>query len=57
MPALVATRINPVFKRFADILKAKGKAPKVIIVAVMRKLIVLAYTLLKSGRTFDRAIA
>jgi transposase len=57
MPALVATRINPVFKRFAGVLKAKGKAHKVIIVAVMRKLIVLAYTLLKSGLPFDRAIA
>ena len=55
MPALVAIRFNPVLAAFAERLKAKGKPPKVIIVAVMRKLIVLAYTLIKSGTTFEPA--
>lgn len=47
MPALVAMRYNSVLRAFAERLKAKGKPPKVVIVAVMRKLIVLAFTLLK----------
>jgi transposase len=47
MPALTAIRHNPALSRFADRLPERGKPPEVIIVAVMRKLIVLAYTLLK----------
>lgn len=46
MPAIVATRHNAVLRTFAEQLAARGKAPKVIIVAVMRKLIVLAFRLL-----------
>ena len=46
MPAIVAMRHNPILKAFADRLKAKGKAAKLIVVAVMRKLVVLAYTIL-----------
>ena len=53
MPALVAIRYNPTLKTFAERLRARGKAPKVVIVAVMRKLIVLAYTLLKKGEAFS----
>jgi len=40
MAGLAAMRHNPVFAAFAQRLKAKGKKPKVIIVACMRKLIV-----------------
>lgn len=47
MPAIVAMRHNPILKAFADRLRAKGKPNKVIAVAVMRKLVVLAFTLLK----------
>lgn len=47
MPALAAMRYNPILAAFAERLKAKGKPSKVIIVAVMRKLIVLAFKLLK----------
>jgi len=46
MPALVAIRYNPVLRTFAERLAARGKPPKVIIIAVMRKLIVLAFRLL-----------
>ena len=46
MPALVAMRHNSVLKNFAERLAERGKAPKVIIVAVMRKLITLAFRLL-----------
>jgi transposase len=47
MPATVAIRHNPILKAFAERLKAKGKPGKVIIAAVMRKLVVLAFTILK----------
>ena len=49
MPALVAMRYNPIIMEFSARLAASGKKPKVIIVAVMRKLIVLAYTILTRG--------
>lgn len=57
MPALVASRFNPVLKAFAQRLKEKGKPAKVITVAVMRKLVVLAFTLLKNGTSFSPVIA
>jgi transposase len=47
MPAMVAMRCNPILAAFSARLRERGKAPKVIIVAVMRKLIVLAFNLLK----------
>jgi transposase len=40
-------------KAFAGRLKARGKPSKVIIVATMRKMLVLAYTLLLNETTFD----
>jgi transposase len=46
MPAIVATRHNPILKAFAERLKARGKPGKVIITAVMRKLVVLAFRIL-----------
>lgn len=48
MPAMVAMRFNPVLQAFAQRLMERGKPSKVVIVAVMRKLIVLAFKLLKS---------
>ncbi|WP_308074861.1 transposase [Neisseria polysaccharea] len=54
MPALVAYRMG-VFPDFTARLKAKGKPPKVIIVAIMRKLAVIAFHLLKNGENFDRS--
>jgi transposase len=47
MPAVCAMRHNPILAAFAQRLSEKGKPPKVIIVAIMRKLVVLAYRLLK----------
>jgi transposase len=57
MAAIAARRFNPVFKAFGDRLEAKGKPPKVIFLAILRKLVVLAYTLLKNKTTFDPAVA
>ena len=53
MPAIVAMRCNPVLRVFAERLRAKGKRPKVVITAVMRKLLVQAWTLLRTGRSFS----
>jgi transposase len=53
MPALVAVRYNPLLKKMYERLLAKGKAKKLAIVAVMRKLLVLAYGVLKSRKYFD----
>lgn len=53
LPAVVAGQHNPVVRAFCERLKAKGKAGKVIVCAAMRKLLTLAYGVLKSGRPFD----
>lgn len=53
MPALAAMRHNPTLSTFAARLKSKGKHNKVVIVAVMRKLITLAYTLLTKGIAYS----
>jgi transposase len=47
LAALAARRCNPHLNRFADRLKAAGKPPKLIIVALMRKLIEAANLVLK----------
>ncbi len=52
MPAIVAMRFNPILKAFAARMRANGKRPKQIIVAVMRRLLVLAYGVVKSGEAF-----
>jgi transposase len=39
MGAMSASNWNPVLKAFHDRLKAAGKLPKVVIVAIMRKMI------------------
>lgn len=56
-PAICAKRHNPVFAQFATRLAAAGKSKMTIIAAIMRKLLVLAFTLLKSGRPFDLQFA
>ncbi len=56
MPAITAMRCNPVLVAFAGRLRANGKRTKQIIVAVMRRLLVLAYGVLKSGRPFEAAL-
>ncbi len=50
MAALSAARFNPHFKRFYERLLAAGKAKKLALTAVMRKLIVLANALIKEDR-------
>ncbi len=52
-PAMVALRYNPIIRTLRERLEARGKAKMVIIGAAMRKLIHLAYGVLKNNRPFD----
>lgn len=52
-PAIVAQQHNPILKAFADRLLRAGKSKMCVIGAVMRKLLHLAFGVLKSGRPFD----
>ncbi len=52
-PALSAIQHNPIVKALAKRLAEKGKEKMVIIGAAMRKLLQLAYGVLKSGQLFD----
>lgn len=47
MAALVASRYNPILKAFCQCLLANGKAKKLALTALMRKLITRANRLLK----------
>jgi transposase len=53
MPAVVAMRYNPVLKAFSDRLLDRGKAKMQAIGAIMRKLVHLAFGILKSQQPFD----
>ncbi len=53
MPALVAIRFNPTLKVVYERLISNGKPKKVAIVAVMRKLLILSYGVLKSENPFE----
>jgi transposase len=50
MPALVACRYNPDLKAKYDALIKAGKLPKKAIIAILRKLVVLANALLSKGK-------
>jgi transposase len=52
-PAITAMRCCPAFKAFAARLAARGKPKKVIIVAVMRKLVHIIYGVLKHRTPYD----
>jgi transposase len=53
MPAVVSMRHNPLLKAFGDRLLDRGKAKMQAIGAVMRKLVHLAFGILKSQQPFD----
>lgn len=52
-PAITAIRCTPVIKAWASGLRERGKCEMQIIGAVMRKLIHLAFGVLKSGKPYD----
>ena len=56
-PAITALRCSPFFQRWAEGLRQRGKSKMSVIGAAMRKLIHIAYGVLKSGRPFDPELA
>ena len=54
MAAVTASRHNPVLAPFYARLIAAGKPPKVALVAVMRRLVVYANAVLRSGQPWKR---
>lgn len=57
MAALSARRFNPVLKTFAERLEKAGKRPKVVLMAVARKLLVIANSILRAERPWNPEIA
>ena len=57
MPAVAALRWNPTIRAVRARLHAAGKPPMVIIGAAMRKLIHLAFGVLKSGKAYEPTCA
>jgi transposase len=55
LAALTAVRCNPALRAFSDRLKAAGKAGKVRLVAVARKLLTIANAVVRDGRAWDPA--
>jgi transposase len=53
LPALTALRFNPLLKAFFERLVAAGKARMVAVGACMRKLLMIAYGVLKNRTPFD----
>jgi transposase len=56
MAAMAAVRTNPVIRRQAERLRAAGKSEMVVLGAAMRKLVVVCYGVLKTGKPFDPAL-
>lgn len=56
-PALAAMRFNPLIQALRQRLLAQGKAKMVVVGAAMRKLLHLAYGVLKNKKPFDPAYA
>ncbi len=57
MAALVATRWNPVIRLFYQRLRAAGKAPKVALVAAMRKLLTILNAMVHAGTPWRPVVA
>ncbi len=56
MPAVVAKNSTAWGRTFAERLLAAGKPPMVVVGALMRKIVAIAYGVLKSGVRFDSAL-
>lgn len=56
-PAITALRCSPFFQQWAAGMRQRGKSKMSVIGATMRKLIHIAYGVLKSGRPFDPELA
>lgn len=56
-PAITALKYNEIVKNFASRLSQKGKAPMQVICASMRKLLHIAFGVIKNNRPFDSNLA
>jgi transposase len=56
-PAITALRCNPIVQALGKRLRERGKHPMAIIAAAMRKLVHIAFGVLKSGKPFDPSFA
>jgi len=56
-PAIVARQYNEIIKEFAERLKKNGKTPMQVVCAAMRKLLHIAFGVLKHKRAFDASLA
>ena len=56
MAAVTASRHNPVLKSFYERLIAKGKPAKIALVALMRRLVIFANAVLRSGQPWKGAV-
>jgi transposase len=56
-PAMVGLRHNPALRAMQERLVARGKRPMVVLGAAMRKLLHLAFGVLRSKKPFDMALA
>jgi transposase len=56
-PAIVARQHNEIIREFASRLKKRGKTPMQIVCAAMRKLLHIAFGVLKHKRAFDSSLA
>lgn len=56
-PAIVAMKHNQIIKQFASRLSQKGKTPMQVICAAMRKLLHIAFGVIKNNRPFDPNLA
>jgi len=56
-PAITAKQHNEIIKEFARRLKNNGKTPMQIVCAAMRKLLHIAFGVLKHKRAFDASLA
>lgn len=57
MPAITSMSRNPAIRAMVERMKARGKAGKQIVCAAMRKLLCIAYGVLKSGEPFNPKLA
>jgi transposase len=55
MPAIVASRVNPVVRALYERLRERGKPKMVALGAAMRKLLMIAYAVLKTRKAFTLA--
>ncbi|KAB2978125.1 transposase [Wolbachia endosymbiont of Nasonia giraulti] len=53
MPAIVVKNHNNHFQKFCQRLASKGKCPKVIVLALMRKLMHVFFGILKNNQPFN----